>query len=80
MTWKKTGIMGQKLCVCLHCRFDCAKGLGELATVQQSVIDLLEAVIPAIVTPIHEDGTVVDARAVLTPSLKAGMRRWKRGR
>jgi hypothetical protein len=64
----------------LHCRFDCAKGLPGVAAVQQSVIDLLEAVIPAIITPIHEDGTVVDARAVLAPSLKTGMRRWKCGR
>lgn len=54
------------------------KALRDVAAAQQSVIDLLKAVIPAIVTPLHEDGSVIYARAVLAPSLETGMRSRKR--
>ena len=39
-----------------------------------SVIDLLEAVSPAVIAPLHEDGSVPDARAMLAPPLETDMR------
>lgn len=54
------------------------KALRDVAAAQQSVIDLLEAVITAVITPLHEDGPVINARAVLAPSLETGMRSRKR--
>ena len=66
------------------CGFSCIPGLisykalREVAAPQQSVIDLLEAVIPAIVTPLNEDGSVINTRAVLAPPLETGMRSRKR--
>ena len=73
------GLYGPRLC-----GFSCIpdlisyKALRDVAAHQQSVIDLLEAVIPAIVTPLNEDGSVINARAVLAPSLETGMCRGKR--
>lgn len=73
------GLYGPRLCECA-----CVAGLisfrtlRDIAAAQQSVIDLLEAVIPAIITPLHKDGSVKNAWAVLAPSLKTGMRRRKR--
>jgi len=43
-----------------------------------SVIDLLEAVSPAVVTPFHEDRTVGNAWALLAPSLETRMSSRKR--
>ncbi len=73
------GLYGPRLC-----GFSCIPGLilykalRDVAAPQQSVIDLLKAVIPAIVTPLNEDGSVINARAVLAPSLETGMCRGKR--
>lgn len=50
------GLYGPRLC-----EYACVAGLisyrtlRDIAAAQQSVIDLLEAVIPAIVTPLNED-------------------------
>ena len=52
--------------------------MPDLVAARQSVVDLLEAIISAIVTPLNEDGPVINARAVLTPSLETGMRSGKR--
>ena len=38
-----------------------------------SVIDLLEAVGPAVIAPLHEDGSVPDPRAMLAPPLETDM-------
>ena len=73
------GLYGPRLC-----GFSCIPGLisykalRDVAAHQQSVIDLLETVIPAVVTPLYKDGSVINAWAVLAPSLKTGMRRRKR--
>ena len=73
------GLYGPRLC-----GFSCIpdlisyKALRDVAAHQQSVIDLLEAVIPAIVTPLNEDGSVINVRAVLAPPLETGMRSRKR--
>ena len=73
------GLYGPRLC-----GFSCIPGLisykalRDVAAAQQSVIDLLEAVIPTIVTPLNEDGSVINARAVLAPPLETGMRSRKR--
>ena len=73
------GLYGPRLC-----GFSCIPGLilykalRDVVVAQQSVIDLLETVIPAVVVPLHKDGSVINAWAVLAPSLKTGMRRRKR--
>jgi len=73
------GLYGPRLC-----GFSCIPGLisykalRDVAAAQQSVIDLLETVIPAVVMPLHKDGSVINARAVLAPSLETGMRIRKR--
>jgi hypothetical protein len=73
------GLYGPRLC-----GFSCIpdlisyKALRDVVAAQQSVIDLLETVIPAVVMPLHKDGSVINAWAVLAPSLKTGMRRRKR--
>ena len=54
-------------------RFDFVQDSRDIAAPQQSVIHLLEAVIPAIVTPLHKTDTVINARAVLAPLLETGM-------
>jgi hypothetical protein len=46
---------------------------SDVAAAHRLVIDLLEAVIPAIITPLHEDGSVINARAVLAPSFETGL-------
>lgn len=73
------GLYGPRLCECACVAgLISYKALRDVVVAQQSVIDLLETVIPAIVTPLNEDGSVINARAVLAPSLKTGMRRRKR--
>lgn len=73
------GLYGPRLCACA-----CVAGLisyrapRDIAAAQKLVVDLLEAVIPAIIMPLHEDGPVINARAVLAPSLETGMRSRKR--
>ena len=44
----------------------------------RSVVHLLEPVVAVIVTPIDEDGSVINARAMLAPTFKAhmGLERW----
>jgi hypothetical protein len=37
------------------------------------VAHLLEAVVPFIVTPVDEDGTVIDAGAILAPAFETDM-------
>ena len=75
----KYGLYGPRLCafICIPGLIS-YKALSDVAAPQQSVIDLLEAVIPAIVTPLHEDGSVINARAVLAPPLETVMRSRKR--
>src|SRR6056297_1636392 len=59
------GLYGPRLC-----GFSCIPGLisyralRDIAAAQKLVVDLLEAVIPAIIMPLHEDGPVINARAV----------------
>jgi len=73
------GLYGPRLCECACVAgLISFKALRDVAAAQQSVIDLLKAVIPAIVTPLNEDGSVINARAVLAPSLETGMRIRKR--
>ena len=43
----------------------------------RSVVHLLEPVVALIVTPIDEDGSVINARAMLAPALKAYVSRRK---
>lgn len=76
---EKYGLCGRQMfgCACVA-GFMPYKALHDVAVARQSVIDLLEAVIPAIITPLHKDGSVINAWAVLAPSLKTGMRRRKR--
>lgn len=68
------GLYGPRLC-----GFSCIPGLisykalRDVAAANLSVIDLLEAIIPTIVMPLHKDGSVINARAVLAPSLETGM-------
>ena len=50
------GLYGPRLCACACVAgLISYKALRDVAAPQQSVIDLLEAVIPAIVTPLHKD-------------------------
>jgi hypothetical protein len=73
------GLYGPRLCECACVAgLISYKALRDVAAPQQSVIDLLEAVIPAIVTPLNEDGSVINVRAVLAPPLETGMRSRKR--
>ena len=51
--------------------------LVDVATVQQSVIDLLEAVVAFVVAPIDEDGSMIDTWTILAPALKAHMSQGK---
>ena len=73
------GLYGPRMyaCACIRGLIS-FKALRDVAAAQQSVIDLLKTVIPAIVTPLNEDGSVINARAVLAPSLETGMRIRKR--
>lgn len=50
------GLYGPRMyaCACIRGLIS-YKALRDVAAPQQSVIDLLEAVIPAIVTPLHKD-------------------------
>ena len=73
------GLYGPRLCECACVAgLISYKALRDVAAAQQSVIDLLEAVIPTIVMPLHKDGSVINARAVLAPSLETGMSSRKR--
>lgn len=72
---EKYGLCGRQMfgCACVA-GFMPYKAPHDVAVARQSVIDLLEAVIPAIITPLHEDGSMINARAILAPSLETGMR------
>lgn len=73
------GLYGRRMCACAGIPgLISYKALRDVVVTQQSVIDLLETVIPAVVMPLHKDGSVINAWAVLAPSLKTGMRRRKR--
>lgn len=68
------GLYGPRLCECACVAgLISYKALRDVAAANLSVIDLLEAVIPTIVMPLHKDGSVINARAVLAPSLETGM-------
>ena len=64
---------------CVEC-FILYKDLHEVAAARQSVIELLEAAIPAKIKPFHECGPVINAGVVIAPSFKTGMRGRKRSR